>query len=96
MPPAAKLAVSVAVGGSSQYLQEVVGVFDSAVAGPVGVVVGEDLVGPGDDGVDDVVELGQFAGLVEVCRTARGRQGGGGGRWRGGGRGVAGGPGGRF
>ena len=31
------------------------------------MVPGEDLVGPGDDGVDDVVELGQFAGLVEVA-----------------------------
>ena len=30
------------------------------------MVPGQDLVGPGDDGVDDVVELGQFAGLVEV------------------------------
>ncbi len=31
------------------------------------MVPGEDLVGPGDDGVDDVVGLGQFAGLVEVA-----------------------------
>ncbi len=30
------------------------------------MVPGQDLVGPGDDGVDDVVVFGQFAGLVEV------------------------------
>ena len=55
------------VGGSSEDLEEIICSFDSAVAGVVGVVPGEDLVGPGDDGVDDVVELGQFAGLVEVA-----------------------------
>ena len=42
------------------------GALDPAVGGPAAVVPGEDLVGPGDDGVDDVVELGQFSGLVEV------------------------------
>ena len=29
------------------------GALDAAVGGPVGVVPGEDLCGPGDDGVDD-------------------------------------------
>ncbi len=31
------------------------------------MVLGQDLVGAGDDGVDDVVELGQLSGFVEVA-----------------------------
>ena len=34
------------------------------------MVPGEDLVGPGDDGVDGVVVLGQLAGLVEVAEPS--------------------------
>ena len=48
---------------------------DSAVGGPAGVVPGEDLVGPGDERVDDVVELGQLAGLVEVAEPSQGVKG---------------------
>ena len=45
--------VGEAVGGAPEHLEQVVcGSRDSAVGGPVGVVPGEDLVGPGDDGVD--------------------------------------------
>ena len=40
--------------------------FDSAVGRSSGVVPGQDFVGPVDDGVDDVCELGQFASFVEV------------------------------
>ena len=36
------------VGGSSEDLEEIICSFDSAVAGVVGVVPGEDLVGPGE------------------------------------------------
>ena len=40
--------------------------FDSAVGRSSGVVSGWDFVGPVDDGVDDVFELGQFTSFVEV------------------------------
>ena len=53
--------VGEAVGASAQDLEQVVGSFDSAVGGPVAVVPGEDLVGPGDDGVD--CAKGRFASL---------------------------------
>ena len=39
------------------------------------MVPGEDLVGPGDDGVDCVVVLGQLAGLVEVAEPSEGLEG---------------------
>ena len=64
------------MGGASRDLQEVVGPFYSSVAGPAGVVPVEDLVGPGDEGVDDVVELGKPAGLVEVAEPVEGGKGG--------------------
>ena len=67
--------VGEAVGGASQDLEQVVGALDSAVGGAVGVVEGEDLCGPGDDGVDGVVELGQFCGLVEVAESPEGVEG---------------------
>ena len=54
------------MGGAPQDLEQIVGALDSAVGGSVGTVPVEDLVGPGDDGVDDVVELGQLAGLIYV------------------------------
>ena len=63
--------VGEAVGGAPQHLEQVVGSLDSAVGGPVGVVPVEDLVGPGDDGVDCVVVLGQLAGLVEVTEPSQ-------------------------
>ena len=47
-------------------MEEVVGSFDSAVGGPARTVPGQDLVAPGNDGVDYVVELAKFAGGVEV------------------------------
>ena len=40
--------------------------FDSAVGRSSGVVPGQDFVGPVDDGVEDVCELGQLASFVEV------------------------------
>ena len=40
--------------------------FDSAVGRSSGVVPGWDFVGPVDDGVDDVCELGQLTSFVEV------------------------------
>ena len=43
-----------------------VGAFDAAVAGPPGGVPGEDLGHVGDERVDDAMELGQVAGLVEI------------------------------
>lgn len=52
-------------------MEEVVGAFDSAVGGPAGVVPGEDLVGPGDDGVDDGVELGQCRRSLKFPSCAR-------------------------
>ena len=67
--------VGEAVGGAPQHLEQVVGSFDSGVGGPVGVVPVEDLVGPGDDGVDCVVVLGQLAGLVEVAEPSEGLEG---------------------
>ena len=63
------------MGGAPQDLQEVVCALDASVGGPVGVVPGEDLVGAGDDGVDDVVELGQLCGLVEVLEPPEGFEG---------------------
>ncbi len=62
--------VGEAVGGAPQHLEQVVRALDASVAGPSGTVPGEDLVGPGDDGVDDVVELGQLSGLVEVAEPS--------------------------
>ena len=67
--------VGEAVGGAPEHLEQVVGSFDSAVGGSVGVVPVEDLVGPGDDGVDCFVVLGQFAGLVEVAEPSEGLEG---------------------
>ena len=67
--------VGEAVGGASEHLEQVVGSFDSAVGGSVGVVPVEDLVGPGDDGVDCVVVLGQLASLVEVTEPSEGLEG---------------------
>ena len=67
--------VGEAVGGAPEHLEQVVGSFDSAVGGSVGVVPVEDLVGPGDDGVDCVVVLGQLAGLVEVAEPSEGLEG---------------------
>lgn len=52
------------MGGAAQDPRGVVGALDAAVAGSPGGVVGQDLVGPGDEGVDGVVVLGQFAGPV--------------------------------
>ncbi len=54
------------MGDAAEDLEEVVGSFDSAVGWPAGVVPVEDLVAPGDDGVDDVVKLDELAGGVEV------------------------------
>jgi hypothetical protein len=58
--------VGEAVGGAAEDLQQAVDAFNSAVGGTVGVVPDQGLVGPGDNGVDDVMELGQPSGLVEV------------------------------
>ena len=65
------------MGGSSEDLEQVVGSFDAAVGGAAGVVPGEYLVGPGDDGVDDAGELGEFAGGVEVVEPVECLQGAG-------------------
>ena len=54
-----------------------VGVFDAAVAGPPGGVPGEDLAHVGDERVDDVMELGQDAGLVEIGEPVQGGEGAG-------------------
>ena len=62
--------VGEAVDGSSQDLEQVVGAVDAAVGRAVGVVPGEYLVGPGNDGVNDFVELGEFAGGLEVAEPA--------------------------
>ena len=41
----------------------------------VGEVPGEDFVGPGDDGVDDAREFGEFVGLVEFAEPPEGFEG---------------------
>ena len=43
--------------------------------GPAGVVPVEDLVGPGEDGVDGVVELAALAGGVEIGEPVQGLEG---------------------
>ena len=63
------------MGGAPQDLQQVVGALGAVVGCTVGVVPGEDLVGAGDDGVGDVVELGQHCGLVEVIEPSEGFEG---------------------
>ena len=52
-------------------MEEVVGAFDSAVGGSAGVVPCEDLVAPCEHGVDDVVELDELAGGVEIGEPAQ-------------------------
>ncbi len=54
------------MSNAAEDLEEVVGSFNAAVGGSAGVVPGEDLVAPGNDGVDDVMELWELAGDVEV------------------------------
>lgn len=51
--------------------------FDPAIRGPVDAVVkkGEDLIGPGDEGVDDVVELRDLPGAIQVAEPVEGGEG---------------------
>ena len=51
------------------------GALDASDGDPPAVVPGQDLVGPCDEGVDYVVELGQLAGFVEVTEPPEGLQG---------------------
>lgn len=50
--------VGESVGDASEVAEFVVGAFDAAVAGPVRVVEGEDLVAPAEQGSDDRFVLG--------------------------------------
>ena len=63
------------MGGSSEYLEEVVCAFDASVGDSAGVVPVQYFVGPRNDGVDDVMELGYVAGCVEVTEPPEGFKG---------------------
>ncbi|GIU91816.1 MAG: hypothetical protein KatS3mg011_0722 [Acidimicrobiia bacterium] len=53
------------VGDPLEHTQLGVGALETAVGSPVGVVEGEDLVSPVEEGADDLVELGE--GAVSVA-----------------------------
>lgn len=50
---------------------EVVGSFESAVGWSSTPMPGQDFVSPADDGVDDVVELGEFTGGVGISEATQ-------------------------
>ena len=58
-------------------MEEVVGAFDAAVASSPGGVPGEDAGLGSEQRVDDLVELGQVAGLVEIDEPVQGGEGAG-------------------
>ena len=51
--------------------EEVVGSFEAAVGWSPALVPGQDLVSPRYDGIDDLAELGKFAGGVEIGEPAQ-------------------------
>ncbi len=65
------------VGDASEDLELVVGALEATFRNPPGgrLVEGEDLVRPGQEGVDDGTELGDLAGGVEIGESVEGFEG---------------------